>query len=234
MPGAPAGLDVEGGQFSLVAEGRTVFLAAAYPTRTVRVYRRAPLLVPARTLQPKSRHGPGPFRPGQLVASSPSDLVLTCFGPWHGRPSPRGVHLPRRGPQLQRLPTPSLIGQGAEVAMAGPTTLLLGTYGAGGDVAGACSLAGQLVVDAFRAPRRGCRANRPGLRRPAPRCLRLLPRPVRVRLLRAVRGTGGAGLPDQTMAAPAGRPSTYPPEFGAAPWHWRNFSARPGAAQAVF
>ena len=79
LPGAPAGLDVETGQVSLVAKGRTVFLAAAYPPElfvSTDGLHFSSLPVPCS----QSSTGPGPFRPGQLAASSPSDLVLTCLG----------------------------------------------------------------------------------------------------------------------------------------------------------
>ena len=133
LPGAPAGLDVEGGQFSLVAKGRTVFLAAAYPHPELFVstdgLHFSSLPIPCRQ---KAGTGPGSFRPGQLAASSPSDLVLTCLGPPTMGAQAMEVFVSHNGGHsFSLLPKPE-IGQGAEVAMAGPTTLLLGTDGPAG------------------------------------------------------------------------------------------------------
>ncbi|HTT88482.1 MAG TPA: hypothetical protein VMF65_02950 [Acidimicrobiales bacterium] len=129
VPGAPVGLDVETGPFSLVAEGRTVFLAAPYlPELFVSTdgLHFSSLPVPCS----QSPTGLGPFRPGQLVASNPTDLVLTCFGQPGMGTLPTEVFISHDGGRsFSRLPTPSLLGQGAQVALAGPTTLLLGTSG---------------------------------------------------------------------------------------------------------
>ena len=117
-----------------MVEDKTVFLASAYPRPRLFVsadgahFSRLP--VPC---SPKSSTGPGPFRPGQLVASSPSDLVVTCYG------LPSMAYLPTElfishdgGHSFHALPTPTLLGQGAEAAMAGPATLVLGTSSPGG------------------------------------------------------------------------------------------------------
>ena len=62
VPGLPGQFDAEPGQFSLVAEGSTVFILAAYP--------KPELLVPVGGLhftrldvpcQQQGHHGPGPF-----------------------------------------------------------------------------------------------------------------------------------------------------------------------------
>ena len=133
LQGAPARLDVEGGQFSLVAEGRTVFLAGAYPHSELFVSTDglpfSSLPVPC---SQEAGAGPGPFRPGQLAASSPSDLALTCLGPPTIGAQAIQVFISRNGGLSFRLLRKPEIGQGAEVAMAGPTTLLLGTDGAAG------------------------------------------------------------------------------------------------------
>jgi hypothetical protein len=127
--GTPAGLDIGAGQFSLVAQGRTVFLAAAYPNPVLFVSADGAhfsrLAVPC---SQASSSGPGPFRPAQLAASSTTDLVLTCLGQPGMGSQPIEVFISHSGGRsFRRLPSPALIGQGAEVAMAGPTTLLLGT-----------------------------------------------------------------------------------------------------------
>ncbi len=127
--GAPLGLDVGAGQFSLVAEGRTVFLSAAYPQAELFVSadgaHYACLAVPC---DQGSSSGPGPFRPAQLVAEGPSDLVLTCLGAPGMGAWPIKVFISHDGGRsFRRLPSPALIGQGAQAALAGPTTLLLGT-----------------------------------------------------------------------------------------------------------
>jgi hypothetical protein len=198
VAGAPAGLDVEGGQFSVVAEGRKLFLAGAYPHPELFVstdgLHFSSLPVPCTQ---GAGAGPGPFRPGQLAASSPSDLVLTCLGPPTMGAQAIEVFVSHNGGHsFSLLPKPE-IGQGRRSGLGRPDDGAARDGGASGDVAGACRLAGQFVVDAFRGPRRGGRAFRLGLRGPAPRCLRLLSRPGRVRLLRAVRGTGRDRLPDQ-------------------------------------
>jgi hypothetical protein len=132
VQGAPAGLDVEAGQFSLVAIGRAVFLATGYPPE---LFVSADGLHFSRLAVPCSQEsgtGPGPYSPGQLVASSPSDLVLTCLGAPAMATQPIEVFISHDGGRrFRRLPSPALIGLGAEMAMAGPTTLLLGTDDAG-------------------------------------------------------------------------------------------------------
>lgn len=134
VQGAPAGLDVQGGQFSLVVEGRAVFFAGAYPHPELLASADGShfsrLTVPC---SPTSSTGPGPFRPGQLTASSPSDLLLTCLGPPAMAYQPIEVFVSHDGGRtFRRLPSPALIGLGTEAAMAGPTTLVLGTSNAAG------------------------------------------------------------------------------------------------------
>lgn len=133
VQGAPAGLDVQGGQFSLVVEGRAVFFAGAYPHPELLASADGShfsrLTVPCR---PTSSTGPGPFRPGQLTADSPSDLLFTCIGlPGMGG-VPTEVFISHDGGRSFRsLPTPQ-VSLGGELAMAGPTTLLFGTSGPAG------------------------------------------------------------------------------------------------------
>jgi hypothetical protein len=128
VQGAPAVFDIEAGQFSLVAIGRAVFLAVDYPRPAL--FASADGLHFSRLAVPCS---PGnstdlvPFRPEQLAASSPSDLVLTCLGPPAMGSQAIEVLISHNGGRtFRRLPNPAPIGLGAEVAMAGPT-LVLGT-----------------------------------------------------------------------------------------------------------
>jgi len=129
VQGAPAGLDVEAGQFSLVVESRAVFLATAYPRPEL--FASADGLHFSRLAVPcsqKSGTGPGPYSPGQLVASSPSDLVLTCLGAPAMATQAIEVFISHDGGrEFRRLPSPAMVGLGAKMAMAGQTTLLLGT-----------------------------------------------------------------------------------------------------------
>ncbi len=134
MQGAPAGLDFASGHFSLVAEGQTLFLAAAYPRPELFVsadgihFSR----LPAPCNPDASTSGVG-FWLGQLTASTPSDLALTCIGPPSMAYQPVEIFISHDGGRsFRELPSPALIGLGAEVAMAGPTTLVLGTSAAAG------------------------------------------------------------------------------------------------------
>ncbi len=165
LQGAPAGLDVEGDQFSLVAEGRTVFLAGAYPHPELFVstdgLHFSSLPIPC---SQEAGSGPGPFRPGQIAASSPSDLVLTCLGlPTMGAQAIE-VFISRNG-GLELPPAPQARDRpGRRSGHGGPDDVVARDRRASGDVARAWCLGGQLVVDALRGSRRGGRACRLGLR----------------------------------------------------------------------
>ena len=131
VQGAPGGLDYAPGHFSLVAEGRTVFLAAAYP--------RPELFVSAdgahfsRLPEPCNPDAGVGFWPGQLTASSAFDLALTCIGVPSMAYQPVEVFISHDGGRsFRELPRPTRVGLGAEAAMASPTTLVLGTSGAAG------------------------------------------------------------------------------------------------------
>jgi hypothetical protein len=130
--GAPAGTDLAQGPFSLVAVGRTVFLA--YPSQALFVspdglhFSRLPL--PCRQ---QSAAGPGPFLPGGLAAASPSDVAVTCFGQPAMGYQPIEVFISHDGGHHFRiLPSPAQVGLGAQVVMTSPTTLLLGTSNSAG------------------------------------------------------------------------------------------------------
>jgi hypothetical protein len=124
------------GQDSLVVEGGTIFVMAAYPgpelLRSSDGVHFAPLTVPCVS---GSTDGVGPFLPGALAASDPDDVAMVCLGgPGAGSQYKEAFISHDGGLSFQRLPDPAQVGLGAELAMPSPTTLLLGTSSANTEV----------------------------------------------------------------------------------------------------
>ena len=131
VQGAPGGLDFAPGNFSLVGEGRTVFLAAAYPRPEI--FASADGAHFSRLPEPCDPDVGVGFWSGQLTASSPSDFALTCIGSPSMAYQPVEVFISHDGGRsFREFPRPTRVGLGAEAAMAGPTTLVLGTFDAAG------------------------------------------------------------------------------------------------------
>ena len=117
------------GAVSLVAEGQTVFVLSAYPEPEILgssdgVHFTA-LPVPC-SAEPEQ---PGPFAPASLAASDPDDLAVACLGGVAAGSQAKQLYISHDGGHsYQRLPDPPLGGDGAELAMPAPTTVLLGAW----------------------------------------------------------------------------------------------------------
>jgi hypothetical protein len=115
------------GSVSLVAEGRTVFVLTAYPDPEVLgssdgIHFTA-LTAPcsAEANQPQSA------APATLAASDPDDVAIACLGGVAAGSQPKQLYLSHDGGHTyQRLTDPPMGGDGAELAMPAPTTVLLG------------------------------------------------------------------------------------------------------------
>jgi hypothetical protein len=124
-----------GGQDSLVVEGDTVFVMAAFPTpellgSTDGVHF-TNLDVPCST----SAADGLTYMPGALAASDPADLAMVCLGsPGAGSQFKQAFISHDGGRDFEVLPDPTQAGLGAGLAMPSPTTLLLGTSSAGTSV----------------------------------------------------------------------------------------------------
>jgi len=117
--------------FSLVAEGGTVFVLDAYPSpeilRSSDGVHFAPLADPC---SPETNH-PFPFLLGNMAASDPSDIAVACLGGAAAGSEAKQAYLSHDGGDTyRRLPDPPTGGDGAELAMPAPNTLLLGAVSA--------------------------------------------------------------------------------------------------------
>ena len=120
------------GSFSLVAEGRTVFVLTAYPSPDILGssdgVHFAPLSIPC---SPPNTGGQSPFMPGSLAASDPADVAVACLGGvGTGNQFKQAFVSHNGGHTYQRLPDPPTPGDGAQLAMPAPATLLLGAVSA--------------------------------------------------------------------------------------------------------
>lgn len=120
------------GQFSLVVEGRTVFVLAAFPRPEILSssdgIHFASLPVPC---SPSPTNQPVPFLPGGLAASDPGNVAVACLGGVGAGSQLKQVFVSDDGGHTyQRLPDSPMEGDGVELAMPAPTTLLLGTASA--------------------------------------------------------------------------------------------------------
>jgi len=131
VPGVSGRFDQ--GQYSLVVEGRTVFLLAAFPSPQLLTssdgIHFSSLAVPC---SPASAVEPQAFLPGSLAASDPSDLAVACLGGAGAGSQMKQVLVSHDGGHtFQALPDPQMGGDGAKLAMPAPTTVLLATASAG-------------------------------------------------------------------------------------------------------
>ena len=125
-PGVSGGFDE--GQISLVVVGRTVFVLSAYPSAEILSssdgVHFVPLAVPCQP--PTTAEGMVPFQLDSLAASDPSDVAVACVGAAGAGSSFKQAFVSHNGGRTyQRLPDPPGGGDGAEVAMPTPTTVLL-------------------------------------------------------------------------------------------------------------
>jgi len=113
---------------SLDAEGRAVFVLIAYPSQILASsdgVHFAPFPVPCSP--PTTDELGGPFFPASLAASDPSDVAVACLGGVGTGNQFKQAYLSHDGGRTyQRLPDPPTGGDGAELAMPTPSTLLLG------------------------------------------------------------------------------------------------------------
>jgi hypothetical protein len=117
--------------FSLVAEGQAVFVLDAYPSpeilRSSDGVHFVPLTAPC---SPEINHS-YPFLPYDLAASDPSDVAVACLGGAAAGSEDKQVYISHDGGDTyKRLPDPPAGGDGAELAMPSPNTLLLGAASA--------------------------------------------------------------------------------------------------------
>ncbi len=128
VPGVSGRFDE--GSISLVAEGSTVFLMSGYPNPQILGssdgVHFAPLVIPC---TPESNEGP--FSPGSLAASDPSDVAVLCLGGVGTGNQFKQVYVSHdSGHTYQSLPDPPTGGDGAELAMPAPQTVLFGSSSA--------------------------------------------------------------------------------------------------------
>jgi hypothetical protein len=121
------------GLVSLVAEGRTVFMLISPPgTAEIPEILESPdgvhfvqLPVPCGPAAPPY-NGPVPPQPAALAASDPSNLAVACTGGIAAGNVYKEAYLSHDGGHsYQRLPDPPTGGDGAQLAMPAPSTLLL-------------------------------------------------------------------------------------------------------------
>jgi len=130
VPGVSGRFDQ--GQYSLVVEGRTVFLLSAFPSPQLLTssdgIHFSSLAVPC---SPASADQPQALVPGSLAASDPSDLAVACLGGVAAGSEMKQVLISHDGGQtFQTLPAPQMAGDGAKLAMPTPATLFLATASA--------------------------------------------------------------------------------------------------------
>jgi hypothetical protein len=114
------------GQYGLVVEGRSVFVATAYPKPELLTSSDGShfvsLSVPCESA---TDNGLGPFTIAAIAASDPADLAVLCVGtPSMGGQAERAYLSHNGGYAFQSLPDPAA-GFGGALAMPNPTTLLL-------------------------------------------------------------------------------------------------------------
>jgi len=130
VPGVSGRFDE--GSFSLVVEGRTVFVLNANPSAQILAssdgLHFAPLPVPC---SPQTMGEAGPFVPASLAASDPSDVAVACLGgAGTGNQFKQAYVSHDGGHTYQKLTDPPTAGGGAELVMPSPTTILLGSSSA--------------------------------------------------------------------------------------------------------
>jgi len=114
------------GSWSLVAEGQTVFVLTPDPNPGILGssdgIHFAPLTIPC---SPETEY-PGPILPAALAASDPADVAVACLGGGAAGSQVKEAYISHDGGHTYaRLPDPPMEGDGAEVAMPAPTTVLL-------------------------------------------------------------------------------------------------------------
>jgi hypothetical protein len=131
VPGVSGQFDQ--GQYSLVVEGRTVFVLSAFPSPQLLTssdgIHFSSLMVPC---SPASANQPQAFVPGSLAASDPDNLAVACLGGAGAGSQMKQVLVSHDGGHtFQALPDPQMGGDGAKLAMPAPNTVLLATASAG-------------------------------------------------------------------------------------------------------
>jgi hypothetical protein len=126
VPGVSDRYDL--GEVSLVAEGRSVFVLAGYPKPEILGSSDgigfAPLTDPCPTATPGEAVNPSL---ASLAASGPSDVAVACLGGVAAGNQTKLAYVSHDGGHTyQSLPEPPTGGDGAELAMPAPTSLLLG------------------------------------------------------------------------------------------------------------
>ena len=122
----------EPGSVSLVAEGRAVFVLSAYPSPEILGSPDGIHFAALNSPCPLATVGePGSYSPGSLAASGPTHVAVACLGGVGAGNQLKQVYRSEDGGHTyQRLPDPPTGGDGAELAMPAPTTLLLGAVSA--------------------------------------------------------------------------------------------------------
>jgi len=116
---------------SLVVEGQTVYLLTSYPNSQLLSssdgIHFAPLAIPC---SPKANQI-GPFVPTDVAASDPDDVAVACLGGAGAGSQQKEVFISHDGGHTyEGLPEPPMGGDGAELAMPAPSTLLVGSSSA--------------------------------------------------------------------------------------------------------